>query len=106
MNRQPEESLGKRLRRLRKNADMTQAKLSELLNMDGDTYGNYEREKTEPSIDTIVALAQLYNVTTDYILIGKEMDVDGKVSSLMSQCPDDKLSALIAVMEGILGLIN
>lgn len=89
MNRQPEESLGKRLRRLRKNANMTQAKLSEQLNMDGDTYGNYEREKTEPSIGTIIDLANIYNVTTDYILIGKDIDADARVSSLMSQCIDE-----------------
>lgn len=98
--------ISERLKELRKKANMTQAMLSEQLNMADDTYGNYEREKSDPSIDTIVALAQIYNVTTDYILTGKEMDADAKVSSIISKCPDNKLSDLLTIMEGIVNLLN
>ena len=106
MNKQTEKTLSERLKELRKNANMTQEKLGEKLGIDGDTYGNYEREKTYPSTDVIVALAQIYDVTTDYILTGKEIDVDAKVSSLINKCPDNKLSGLLAIIEGIVGLIN
>ncbi|MBH0158742.1 helix-turn-helix transcriptional regulator [Fictibacillus sp. 5RED26] len=59
---------GKRLRDLRKSRKLTLVKVAEKLNIAMTTYGAYEREEKRPSIDMLRSLANLYNVSTDYIL--------------------------------------
>ncbi len=56
-----------RLRDLREDHDLTQAKLVEMLGMHKTTYANYEQGKREPPFELIVQLAEFYNVSIDYI---------------------------------------
>lgn len=59
------------LKTARKNNQMTQKQVSDTLKISPNTYKNYEQGLREPNGDTIVALAELFNVTTDYLL-GRE----------------------------------
>ncbi|MDD4546483.1 MAG: helix-turn-helix transcriptional regulator [Oscillospiraceae bacterium] len=61
-------TFGERLRKLRKQLDMTQEQISKNLNIVRSTYAYYETGKTFPDFDTVVRLAHLFNVTTDYLL--------------------------------------
>lgn len=56
-----------RLRDLREDHDMTQDALVKQLGMHKTTYTNYEQGKREPPFSLMIQLAQLYNVTLDYI---------------------------------------
>lgn len=56
-----------RLRDLREDADLTQDALVRILNMPKTTYTNYEQGKREPPFSLIIRLAELYNVSIDYI---------------------------------------
>ncbi len=56
-----------RLRDLREDHDLTQAQLVEKLGMHKTTYTNYEQGKREPPFELIIQLAELYNVSIDYI---------------------------------------
>lgn len=56
-----------RLRDLREDADLTQEALVKLLHMHKTTYTNYEQGKREPPFELIIRLAELYNVSIDYI---------------------------------------
>ena len=56
-----------RLRDLREDADLTQNELTKLLHMHKTTYTNYEQGKREPPFELIIRLAELYNVSIDYI---------------------------------------
>lgn len=58
------------IRQLRKNAGYTQGKVSRLLNIQRATYCNYETGSRTPSLETIVALAELYQVSVDYLVRG------------------------------------
>lgn len=53
--------------RLREDADLTQEALVKLLHMHKTTYTNYEQGKREPPFELIIRLAELYNVSIDYI---------------------------------------
>ncbi len=64
--------LGDRLRRFRKRAGMSQDDVAIYLNLSRSAYTYYETGKSEPSLQSIVTLAKLYNVTTDEILIPKK----------------------------------
>lgn len=59
------------LKKAREKAGYTQLQTAEKLGISDGTYKNYEQGKREPNGDKIVALADLFNVTTDYLL-GRE----------------------------------
>lgn len=48
--------------------DMTQEQVAKNLNIVRSTYAYYETGKTCPDFDTVVRLAHLFHVTTDYLL--------------------------------------
>lgn len=56
-----------RLRDLREDMDLTQEQLVQILQMHKTTYTNYEQGKREPPFELIIKLAQLYQVSIDYI---------------------------------------
>ena len=56
------------LKSARKGKGMTQKDVSTKLNISPNTYKNYEQGLREPNGDTIVALATLFDVSTDYLL--------------------------------------
>ena len=58
----------KRIRDLREDNDMTQQQVSEYLNMKQPQYNRYEKGYRDIPSDVLIALADLYNTTTDYIL--------------------------------------
>ena len=59
------------LKKLRKNKKLTQQKIAEMLNVAPTTYLGYEKETSEPNINTLIKLADFYNVSLDY-LVGRE----------------------------------
>jgi len=52
----------------RKQLNMTQKKLAELLNVSNNNIGHWEKGRTEPNIDTIIKLAQIFNITIDELI--------------------------------------
>jgi len=64
-------TFGERLRKLRRDADVTQTELAEYLNIKGAAVGKYETNKNAyPDIKTLVKIADYFKVTTDYLLRG------------------------------------
>lgn len=57
-----------RLRELRKNNKYSQEDIANKLNISTSAYGFYEQGKSVPNANTISFLADLYLVTTDYLL--------------------------------------
>ena len=58
----------KRLAELRIDNDLTQKRLSEMLEMNRETYQRYEAGTREIPVWLLIKLSSLYHVTTDYIL--------------------------------------
>lgn len=58
------------LRRLRADAGYTQDKISHLLKIQRATYCNYENGSRTPPLEIIIALAELYQVSVDYLVRG------------------------------------
>lgn len=56
-----------RLRDLREDHDLTQDQLVARLGLNKTTYTNYEQGKREIPFALVIRLAQLYNVSLDYI---------------------------------------
>ena len=58
----------KRIRELREDSDLTQRQVAEYLHMKQPQYFRYEQGYRDIPTDVLIALADLYNTTTDYIL--------------------------------------
>lgn len=59
---------GNRLKELRKDKKLTQFEISKLLNISQITYSQYERNKREPSIETLIKLSDIFKVSLDYLM--------------------------------------
>lgn len=60
--------LKERLRELRKEKNLLQKEIAELLKVGVSTYSSYEQGAAKPPVDSVVFLARFYDVSTDYIL--------------------------------------
>lgn len=61
-------NISERLAELRKERGYTQQKVADYLKIDRSNYSKYERGKLELNPDMLIALAKLYNVSTDFLL--------------------------------------
>lgn len=60
-------SYAERIRTLRLDADLSQEDIAKILNIGQRTYCDYELGKTRIPVDSLIALAQFYHVSMDYI---------------------------------------
>lgn len=66
--------IGERLAEMRKDHGDTQAALAERLGVSLPTVRAWEQEKSSPSHETLVAICQLYDVSSDYLLGLTDLD--------------------------------
>jgi len=65
------DGFGERLKRLRKDCDITQSQLAEVLGVVPSAVGKYERvDSAYPSVEALVKIADYFNVSIDYLLRG------------------------------------
>jgi len=57
-----------RLRRLRERNRLKQYRLSELCGLSSDMVRKYEKGEVKPSVDALEAIADFFEVSTDYML--------------------------------------
>lgn len=62
---------GKRLQYLRKESNKTQQQIATELGISRAAYSHFENDRNEPDSETLVKLAQIFNVTIDYLLGNK-----------------------------------
>lgn len=60
------------LKKIRTTQNKTQAEVAKAINMTQATYANYELEKTDPDIQTLIKLSDFFHTTIDN-LIGHEV---------------------------------
>ena len=63
--------LGARIAALRRGAGFSQAELASRLQISPSAVGMYEQGRREPGVDVLVRMAELFGVSTDYLLTGK-----------------------------------
>lgn len=62
------ETLGSRLRQLRDGKRLQQDQVARLIGVKKSTVSLYENDMRQPPYDTLIRLATLYRVSTDYLL--------------------------------------
>lgn len=58
----------RRIRELREDRDLTQRQIASILHMTQTQYFRYEQGYRDIPSDILIALAKMYNTSTDYIL--------------------------------------
>ena len=88
--------MGARIAALRRDAGWSQAELGQRLRVSASAVGMYEQGRREPSADTIVALSEIFEGTTDYLLKGRPVDMADQqaVARLMRQSLQSAQTAL------------
>ena len=61
-------TMSERLIKLREKNKMTQTDVARVLGVSSDLISAYEKNERNPSIDRLIALADIYHTSTDYIL--------------------------------------
>lgn len=65
------DGFGDRLRRLRKDHDITQGQLAKVIGVVPSAVGKYERiPQSYPSVEALIKIADYFNVSIDYLLKG------------------------------------
>ena len=64
--------VGIRIAQLRQDRGFKQADLADLLHISASAVGMYEQGRSLPSLNTVISLCQIFDVTADYLLTGKE----------------------------------
>ena len=65
-----------RLKELRKQAHLTQVELANKLGIVQSSYADWERGKKKPTQDNLVKIAQVLNVSVDYLVGNSEEKAD------------------------------
>ncbi len=90
---------GKRIAKLRKDKGLTQEQLAESLNISTDYVGKMENGRYGGSVDLLVEISEFFEVTLDYLVLGKEMS-DGTAIKVAVK------KALLFVIEFLTRFVN
>ena len=66
--------MGQRIALLRRHAGLSQAELAARMGISASAVGMYEQGRREPSVDALVMLSEIFQVSTDYLLTGRIAD--------------------------------
>lgn len=81
--------LGPRIAALRHRSKMSQSELARQLGISASAVGMYEQGRREPSLDILVTMAEIFGVTTDYLLTGAVHP--GREAQLVSQALEQSI---------------
>lgn len=81
--------LGNNIRELRKQKKLTQAELAKVMSVSQQTVGAWETGRAIPGSDTLGDLADLFNVSTDYLLGRPEKADDDQVDLDLERALDN-----------------
>lgn len=102
--------IGEQIKNLRKERGWSQADLAVKINGDAGQISRYENGKITPSVDAIVKFAELFDVSTDYLLLDNAprrpyRQADDALAARLADL--DKLTdadreALLHILDGLL----
>lgn len=93
--------IGKRIKGLRKDANLTQSKVAEFLSLDQSMIAKIEREKNISS-DVIEKLSYLFCCTKNYILTGEDSEQKCMISFRSGDITESDLESLTIINKIVL----
>lgn len=102
-----------RIAKLRKEKDITQTALAMKLNVTQNMISFYEKGKNQPSIETLINLSKIFNVSVDYLientnirnkpedLVTNLSPTEIEMLNLFKALPHDKQQRVIGIIQAI-----
>ena len=84
------DGFGERLKRLRKDCDITQGQLADAIGVVPSAVGKYERiDSAYPSVEALIKIADYFNVSIDYLLrrVKTVPAVENNITGQLSNSP-------------------
>ena len=92
--------IGKRIQLRRKQQGYTQEQLAEMMNVSIQMVSNLERGNKAIRIDNLINLSQILDISTDYILTGKETTGDiHALTARIAQLPEKERNMVELLVE-------
>lgn len=86
--------LGQRIRELRIAKNMNQVKLAELVGVTKQSVSNWENDNIQPSVDIIIKLVSIFDVSADYLL-----ELDNSRSIDVSDLSPEKIAHIQLIID-------
>ena len=100
-------AIGSRIKLARENMGWTQEELAEKIDLSPQFISTIERGVAGASLETIIRLCEVLNVSSEWLLCGKRMVPDSeKIATKISSLSSDQLAALDRVTDELLHLIK
>jgi len=109
------EDLGSRIQKLRKTADLTQSGLAEKVGISHTQMARYETKNVQPPADVLKKLADIFDVSIDYLVNGDKSDKaeqtlkDAELIKHFKQLdklPDDEKKSILKVVSALIRDFN
>lgn len=84
-----------RLTKLRKNTKLTQGELAKKLGIPRTTYSNYENGNRQPDYETLLKIAEFFDVSTDYLIGAKPKNNNNLLGDEYGNITDEEREKLI-----------
>ena len=78
--------IAQRIITLRKRAGLTQVQLADRLCLSPSALGNYEQGRRLPNVELLIEMAELFDVSLDYLITGKVHSDSGELTNALF-CP-------------------
>lgn len=98
-------SLDSRLIELRKQSKMSQDALAKKVGVHPNVIGRYERGEAKPTIDVATKMADVFNVTVDYLVGKTDMLIDDDILSQLTtiqKLPEEEKDRILFTLEALL----
>lgn len=93
--------MGKRLKEYRKINHLTQEKIAELLNISVKHYSEVERGITGLSVENIIKVSIILNISIDYLLKGIKMNDNDLINNFFNNLPKENQEDLLKIIISI-----
>lgn len=87
------EEIGKRIKTIRENLNMTKEEFAKVIGISGQYLGIVERGQSCLSIEKIKVLCDFTNLSSDFILFGKDENLINKTKKNLAGLTDAQLKA-------------
>lgn len=100
-------AIGNRIKLSRETAGWTQETLAEKINRSTQFISTIERGVAGPSLETIISLCEVLNVSSEWLLCGKQASPDAEMlASKITSLSGPQLAALDRVTDELLRLLK
>lgn len=93
--------MGKRMKNKRKELNLTQEQMSEMLDISTKHYSGVERGVAGLSIDNLIMVSDILGLNLDYLIKGEDAQdttVPGRLKDLYLNCPAEKRQYMIELL--------